>query len=115
MKKIVAVTFEDGTTIDATEDEIRDYVRRLDRAKNDALSRKHFGLDSESMNRMLRARKSMLASEAASHPRKPVTKAVLVAYRDRYHAYRSSPRGWKNAACLDFKIDLKTLNKRLKE
>ena len=48
--------------------------------------------------------------------RKPtVTKAKLVAFRDQFEAQHGTTRGWPKAARLEFKIDPKTLKKRMAE
>lgn len=51
----------------------------------------------------------------ASKPRKSVTKAKLVAFRDQFQIDYGTTRGWKNAAHIKFFIDPKTLNTRMKE
>jgi hypothetical protein len=47
--------------------------------------------------------------------RTDVTQSALEGFRDRYYFEAGKYRGWKTSACLEFGIDLKTLNKRIKE
>ncbi|HOX60029.1 MAG TPA: hypothetical protein PLC99_24395 [Verrucomicrobiota bacterium] len=55
-------------------------------------------------------------SKNASKPRKKeVTKASLDKFRDTFEAEYGRSWGWKKAACIEFEIDLKTLNSRLIE
>lgn len=48
-------------------------------------------------------------------PRNPVTKADLIAFRDKYYFREGTKRGWQTAACRKFLIDPKTLKKRMAE
>jgi hypothetical protein len=53
-------------------------------------------------------------SLAASQKRKAaVTKEALAKFKDNFEARYGTSRGWKKAACAEFKIDNKTLNTRI--
>ncbi|HQS99901.1 MAG: hypothetical protein B7Y26_03575 [Hydrogenophilales bacterium 16-64-46] len=72
-----------------------------------------------------KAKQSRAQSRRASKRRKKtveidgravaVTKAELEAYRDKFIFERGQERGWRTAACADFGITFKTLNKRMEE
>jgi hypothetical protein len=52
----------------------------------------------------------------ASQPRKKeVTKDALDKFKDEFDAKHGGTRGWKKSACIEFGIDLKTLNDRLNQ
>jgi hypothetical protein len=117
VQKIVAVTFEDGTTIqvDDAELELGGYLKTIEKRREDAFVRKMTGFSADDFRALIRAQNSVLASERASKPRKPVTKPALIAFKEKYEGDHGKTRGWKTAACLEFRIDLKTLNKRMAE
>jgi hypothetical protein len=62
-----------------------------------------------------KAEESRRQRERAIKPRSPVTKAELESYRDKFVFERGQERGWIKAACLEFRIDRKTLAKRMEE
>lgn len=59
--------------------------------------------------------RSKQASVNASNPHKSVTKDELEKYRHNFTIKNGTYRGWKKAACIEYKITIKTLNKRMKE
>lgn len=63
----------------------------------------------QSLKRIVRNRK------AAKLPRKEVSREEIESFRDNFIQQYHQSRGWKKAACTSLKIDMKTLNKRLKE
>lgn len=53
-------------------------------------------------------------SAAASAPRKNITKQQLSEFRDDFaRRHKGKDYGWRNAACLEFKISKDTLRKRM--
>ena len=117
VKKIVAVTFEDGATlqVDDAELELGGYLRTVQHRRDDAFVRKTTGLSADQIRALIRAQNSLLARERASKPRKSVTKAQLVAFKEKHERDRGTARGWIKAACLEFGITTKTLKNRMAE
>lgn len=72
------------------------------------------GVGSAMCEQRKRVELSRRQSLAASQKRKAaVTHEALTKFRDNFEARYGTSRGWKKAACAEFKIDNKTLNNRI--
>jgi hypothetical protein len=127
MKKIVSVKHDDGTVMAVSD------LQMLKRYVNTEITRESLrdlvtdtsidwvtiGKEAEQLQASKLARRkatNATNSASASIPRKPVTKAMLIAFKEQYCSdYPDAKRGWKTAATIEFSIDPKTLSKRLKD
>jgi hypothetical protein len=120
MKKLPkTIVYDDGTSAPATEAEL---TRALDQIRSAAPKGALEKIRSDAL-RMLEetglanAVVGVRMHEIASELRKPeVTKEKIIAFRDKWRkGGRREDRGWKAAACREFRIDRKTLDDRLIE
>jgi len=121
MKKIVSARFDDGIEREVNDAFLREYLE--DRALEEARRVLFSAVNPWEFKGMVKATQAVLQEEksetnraSASGPHKTVTKEMLIAFKDQYNSrYPDAKRGWIGAACLEFDITQKTLNKRLKD
>lgn len=59
--------------------------------------------------------KASQSARAKAPRKKEITKEKLEQYRAKFHKENGKLQGWKKCACLEYNVDLKTLNKRMQE
>lgn len=128
MQKIIAVQFEDGTiaSVDDMQVLVR-YISDFNLQQSYRALAADKTIDWPARARVIEARqvdriakkkqRSDTNSRNAKGPKKPVSKAELLAFEASYAnpKYADIKRGWKAAACQKFRIARKTLDARIEE
>ena len=115
VKKIVAVKFEDGCSIQTDDAEVRGYLKCLDDETNNAALRKGGLASLDTVRAMHRAWITLQMRERASKPRKSVTRKQALAFKKKYEKdHHGKMRGWKKAFCLEVGINIGTLRNRMR-
>lgn len=113
-RKIVEVRFDDGSTLQTDEDELREYLKCRDARRLDDECRR-LGLPPlKEVQAMHTAYRSVQAGDSAKNPRNPfarspTAKAELLAFLDQYEKDEGKSHGGMTAAAAKFLCDVGTL------
>jgi hypothetical protein len=115
--RIVSVKLEDGTEKPVDDNSLREYLERRDIQHAFPNANPYRMRDEiKAMQGAVQELKSETNSKNASKPKRAdVTKEKLVKFRDKFEYDHGFLRGWKTGACSEYKINLTTLNERMKE
>lgn len=115
VKRISAVTFDDGTTIETTVEELRAYLRTVDDEAANELARGIGLRDASEVSALSAAWRSVKAGHAGSAEKKRVSREAILAFLADFEKAKGTKYGGKTAACIHFRITMKTLNVKIDE